>query len=51
MKLDLRISLGRAINVDVRFATRRAGALALVLNKVGQIDIMISQKGLLVGRL
>lgn len=46
MKLDLKISLGRAINVDVRFKTRRVAVLVLVLgiNKVGQIDIMISQK-------
>jgi len=41
MKLGLRISLGRAINVDVRFKTRRA---AIRINKVGRIDIVISQK-------
>lgn len=40
MKLDLRISLGRAVNVDVRFETRIAAAPRI--NKVGQIDIVIS---------
>lgn len=40
MKLDLRISLGRAINVDVRFETRSVDRI----NKVGQIDIVISQR-------
>jgi len=42
MKLDPKISSGRAINVDIYFKMRRAAVLVLRINS--QINIVISQK-------